>query len=483
MLVHQVYSDVDPERILFRETDQSVTYGTFKEWVAKYRNYFKYVGIQPGENVGLYCKNCPEFMVAYFAVVSLGAVIVPLNRTLTAREVAWIAADAGMKHLIAMTPVDLDVQIRQLLIPEISEAVERRVFPEAPEVAMEENQECVIIYTSGTTGYPKGAVLTHRNLVSNAKSFAAVVALSESDRQLCVLPMFHSFAWTVTVLSSLVKGGSITIMEMFQPKDALKTIRENQLTVVCGVPVMFNYYQSLGKAEDFASIRLFVSGGASLPLEIIGGFKKKFDLDIAEGYGLSEASPVVSVNPPGGVRVGSIGLPLPGIDVRIVGPEGVDVPDGEVGELYTRGPNVMKGYHNQPDVTAETVVDGWLHTGDLARLDSDGYIYIVDRLKDIIIVGGFNVYPREVEEVIYQYPDISEATVIGIPDRTRGEAPCACIVLREGVEFNRKAFMSFLQERLANFKIPRDVKVMDALPKNATGKIMKRELREQLKQG
>lgn len=477
MLIHQMYEKHDEARILFRDHGKTITYGEFREKVRQFADYFYYVGIRPGHNVGLYCKNCPEFVYAYFGVVSLGAVIVPLNRTLTSREVSFIAEDAGMNHIIAMTPLALDTAIRQLLLPEILGAIQRKVFPKAQAAEINKNDPCAIIYTSGTTGKPKGAVLTHTNLASNAWGISEALDIGPEDNLLCVLPMFHSFAWTATVMDALLQGGRITIMETFQPKDAVKTIHEEEVTIVCGVPTMFGYYLSQGSSEAYEKVRLFVSGGASLPGEIITSFKQKFGIDITEGYGLSEASPVVTVNRIGKVRPGTIGFPLTDIEVRIQNPEGLILPAGEVGELVTRGPNVMIGYFNQPDATAEAIVDGWLHTGDMAKIDEDGYVTIVDRLKDTIIVGGLNVYPREVEEIIYQYPGIQEAAVIGAPDTLRGEVVIAYIVLKEGAQYDRKALFHHLQENLANFKLPKEIILIDSLPKNATGKIMKRELR------
>lgn len=479
MLIHQIFEAHDGNRVLFHDHGTQITYGAFRRQVEQFRNYLHYVGVRPGENVGLYCKNCPEFVSAYFSVVSLGAVIVPLNRTLTPREVTFIAEDAGMKHIIAMQPLDLDQNIRQLLIPEIVEACQRREFPAAGAFAMKEDDPSTIIYTSGTTGKPKGAMLTHRNLVSNAEGISNALDVTGDDNFLCVLPMFHSFAWTATVADALLRGGQITVMESFQPKDAIKTIRDEGVTIVCGVPTMFGYYLSLGSPEAYEKVRLFVSGGASLPGEIISSFKDRFGIDITEGYGLSEASPVVTVNRIGRVRPGSIGLPLEHVTVKVVNPEGEAVPEGEVGELITQGPNVMLGYYNQPEATAAALKDGWLHTGDMARLDAEGFVYIVDRLKEIIIVSGLNVYPREVEEILYQYPGVQEAAVIGVPDKLRGEVPCAYIVLKPDAVYDRKDLMHHLHQNLANFKLPKDIVVMEALPKNATGKIMKRELKTQ----
>jgi len=446
------------------------------------RDYYHTIGVKSGENVGLYCKNSPDFIYAYFAVISMGAVVVPINGSLTPKEIEYIATDAGMAHIITMQKLELKDQFKQLVISEYApklDSFELRESLVASEV--DENDVAVIIYTSGTTGHPKGAMLTHKNLVSNAKGIVKALEITSDDKILCVLPMFHSFAWTTTVLSALYTGGTTVILEAFNPKEVLRTIRDEKVTIVCGVPTMYNYYLSLGSSEAFESMRVFVSGGASIPVEIIESFKAKFDISIIEGYGLSEASPVVTVNPLNEVRVGSIGLPLEDVEVKIVNAEKVELPSGEIGELAVKGPNVMKGYYNLPEVTDKTVVDNWLFTGDMARVDDDGYVYIVDRLKDIVIVSGMNVYPREIEEIIYKYQDIVEATVIGAPDKVRGEVTVAFIATKDNESFDIKGFKEFLREHLANFKLPKKIIMMEELPKNATGKIMKKVLREEYK--
>lgn len=479
MLVHQMWDRHIDEKVLYRYHDQSITYGMFKEKIELVRNYFYSEGIRRGQNVGLYCKNCPEFVEAYFAIVSLGAVVVPLNRTLTPNEVAYIAEDAEMQVIVSMQKLDLDGKYKQLLIPDYTTQLEATDVKQPPQLEdVNEDDVTVIIYTSGTTGHPKGAMLTHKNLVSNTKGIVNALGIQAEDRILCVLPMFHSFAWTTTVLSALYCGATTVIVENFHPKDTVKTIFEEKATIVCGVPTMYNYYLMVGSPEVFQSVRCFVSGGASLPVEVTANFKHKIGISIVEGYGLSEASPVVAVNPMEHVKVGSIGVPLEDVEVKIVDGEGHELPVSEVGELTVNGPNVMKGYFNLPEVTARTIVDNWLHTGDLAYKDEDGYLFIVDRLKDIIIVSGMNVYPREVEEVIYQYAGIVEATVIGVPDKTRGEAVAAFIVTEDNKTFDKKGFKKFLREKLANFKLPREIILKETLPKNATGKIMKKTLRE-----
>ena len=480
MLVHQLIEKGHPGKVALKYKNTEVTYGQLQNFVNVFRDHLYSQGVRPGENVGLFCKNSPEFIYGYFAITSLGAVVVPINFMLTPREVAYIVQDAQMKVMVTMKSLDLPDEVSQLVLPEFMPALADMVLPPAPAFTeMDGESECVIIYTSGTTGFPKGAVLSHHNLISNAEAILKEVQLNEKDNLLCVLPMFHSFAWTVTVLAPLLLGATITIVESFLPKEVIQTIVEQGITVVCGVPAMYNFYIALGTPGAFAGVRLFVSGGASLPVEVLNRFQIKFGKPIVEGYGLSEASPVVAVNPVEKTKAGSIGKPVQGVEVKILDAQGNVQLAGEIGELVVRGPNVMKGYFNLPEATAKTIVNGWLHTEDMAYEDDEGYFYIVDRLKDLIIVAGLNVYPREVEEVIYQYPAISEAAVVGMPDEVRGEAVCAFIVPKEGVSLNKKDFMSFLQTNLANYKLPREIIQVEALPKNATGKISKKDLKEE----
>ena len=479
-MLHLLFTEDRKNSIALKYKNQDISYSQMHDQVMRFKKYFQDQGIGQGENVGLFCHNSAEFIYAYFAIVSLGSVVVPINFMLTPREVSFIVEDAGIKNLVTKQHIDLAQEINQMVLAEFLPLLpDLVVTADSGELAFDQKKECVIIYTSGTTGFPKGAVLSFENIISNAGAIGEVLQMSEKDNSLCVLPMFHSFAWTVAVMAALLKGACVTIMAAFLPKDVINTIREQGVTVVCGVPAMYNYYVSLGTAEDFAGIRVFVSGGASLPVEIMNQFRQKIGKPIMEGYGLSEASPVVTMNPLSRGKIGSIGMPLAGIEIRIVDADGQDLPPGKIGELITRGPNVMKGYFHLPEETEKAVVDGWLHTGDLAYADEDGYYFIVDRLKDIIIVGGLNIYPREIEEIIYQYPGIREAAVIGINDPVRGEIVSAYIVLQEDAEFVKKDFKSFLQKNLAHYKLPKKIIQLAELPKNATGKIMKKELKQQ----
>lgn len=494
MLVHQLIFQGSPSNVAFY-APQAITYGQLQKEFFSYRNLFYHQGIRAGENVGLFSRNSPEFVFSYMALVSLGAVVVPVNFQLTAREIAFIVKDARMSHLVSMQRLDISDELRQqdyavpveqLIIPEFAGMTDVANFETAPSLdnEIEEESPCVIIYTSGTTGNPKGAILTHKNLISNVHSFAsALPPASDQDNVLCVLPMYHVFAWTCAVLYPLSQGASITILEAFAPKETLATIKEKGVTIVFGVPPIYNYLTRLGASDDLASVKTFVSGGAALPQKVAEHFQQKYGTPILEGYGLSEASPVVALNPLAKPKFCSIGKALPGVQVRIVNAKGETLPPGEVGELAVQGPNVMKGYFNLPLETSRALRNGWLHTGDIAYQDIEGYIFIVDRLKDMIIINGENVYPREIEELLYTYPGIVEAAVIGVPDALRGEAACAYIAMEDGQVFDRKAIREFLQPRLAAYKLPREIIQVDALPKNKTGKIMKRILREQVTAG
>jgi long-chain acyl-CoA synthetase len=488
MLVHQLIYQGAADQTAF-VSHQTVTYQQLQNQVKFYRNFFFQQGVRPGNNVGLFAKNSVEFVYSYFAIISLGAVVVPLNFQLVAREVAFIVQNAQMETLVTMGRLELanelrncgyEPELRQLVIPEFVATLQHQDIPEADvEQAKDPNAVCTIVYTSGTTGTPKGAMLTHGNLISNAAAFSQMSGVNGRDHVLCVLPMYHCFAWTCAVLGPLLKGASVTILEAFT-RDAIVTIRDAGITVIFGIPTMYKLLATWGTAMDFQRVRLCVSGGSSLPQEIFQQFFRRTGKNIVEGYGLSEASPVVTLNPLDKVKVGSIGKPLPGIAVRIVDADGRIASVGEIGELLVYGPSVMAGYFNLPAETAQTIREGWLHTGDLAYRDDDGYLYVVDRLKDMIITSGENVYPREIEELLYAFSGVAETSVIGIPDKLRGSAVYAYVVMEDGDRLDKKSLREYLQANLALFKVPREVIEVQSLPKNSTGKILKRVLREQV---
>ncbi len=478
MFYNEIINNCSPNHVAMRHNGESITYETLNSNVSKYASYLHITGISSGDYVGLYCGNSPEFIYTYLAVSALGGVIVPFNRMLTENEVAYIAEDADMKHIITMKALEIDTQYNQIILPDVRETILKTAAVDLPSIDRSIDDVNTVIYTSGTTGKPKGAMLTHANLISNAISSIDHFSLNADDIHLCVLPMFHSFAWTVSVSTALYTGATIIIEDTFHPKNIIQRIREEKITIVSGVPAMYSYYLSFGDKEDFQSVRAFISGGAALPVEILENFEKKMEKKICEGYGLSESSPVVSINPVNRTKAGSIGRPIKDVSVKIVDASGHELPTGESGEIVVQGPNVMKGYKNLPEETAKAIVDGWLHTGDVGYIDEDGYIYIVDRIKDIIIVSGLNVYPREIEELIYGYGGVLEAAVIGEEDKRRGEIPVAFVAVEDRDKFDVTGLEAFLQKNLAQFKWPKKVTLMDALPKNATGKIMKRALKK-----
>lgn len=470
----------------------SVTYEQLDKTVIGYTNYLKELGIKAGERVILSCLNSPEFIYSYFGVVKNGAIIVPINLLLTMEEIAYLIKDSGAKFMIIHP---LILQKAKLTKESIHNALGINVIVldeefqnNISEVSTkefidftDENSISTFLYTSGTTGKQKAAMLTHKNLVFNAEQCYLGLTGRPDDMYMCVLPMFHVFAFTSCVLMPLWSGAAITILEAFQPKEVVESLVRDEITVFMGVPAM--YVVLLGASKNnisFPKLRFAVSGGSALPVEIFRQAKEIMKLPVVEGYGLTEASPAVCFNPPFGVqKEGSIGIPIPFVECKIVDENDMELPVGEVGELAVKGENVMLGYYKQEEETKKALLNGWLHTGDLAKKDEDGYIFIVDRKKDMVIVGGMNVYPREVEEVIYQYSKVKEAAVIGLSDKLRGEYVKAFVVLKDGEECTSKELLQYMKERLATYKLPREIEFVSSLPKNSAGKILKRVLKEQ----
>lgn len=457
--------------------ERNITYGELADQVAKYRSVLAAAGVQKGDRVGLYAANTPDFIYVYFATVSLGAIIVPINFQLTDREVDFIVRDSGMKLVAAMRPLKIDCHC--VLLQDLAAAA-ATADPAAAKIpaGRSEHDVCTLIYTSGTTGNPKGAMLTHYNLSFNVRQFNQVLPHYETDNVLCVLPMYHCFGWTTCVMNPLLRGGSITPLVSVLPSEIMAAIARYKVTIAFLVPPLYHLLARAGKPELMKTVRRYISGGASLPEPVATAFEEKFGKPILEGYGLSEASPVVAVNPEEKHKMYSIGPGVPDLEVMIDGYDPAHYEPGKIGELLVRGGNVMKGYWNLPEATAEALRGGWLHTGDMAYMDEDRYIYIVDRSKDMVIVNGENVYPREVEDAMYRFPGISEVAVVGHSDGLRGQYVCAYLVMKEGEKFDKQAMRQHLSELLAPFKMPREYVVLDALPKNSTGKILKRVLQE-----
>ncbi len=491
-MVGNIYKNNFVEKdIAIKFKGNSVTYGQLDQIVIHYAKTMQKLGIQQGEKVVLSCPNSPEFIYSYFGVVKNGAIIVPINLLLTMEEIAYIVKNSEAKHMIIHPLIlqkskltkeaihnALDITVF-VLGEDFDEDIEKTQGMELKEFK-DESAVSTFLYTSGTTGKQKAAMLTHRNLVVNSEQCRQGLLSRKDDIYMCVLPMFHVFAFTACVLMPLWSGSTIVIIESFSPKEVVESLLKDEITVFMGVPAMYIVLLEAGKRNiTFPKLRLAVSGGAALPVEIFIQAKEILRLPIVEGYGLTEAAPAVAFNPLNGVqKAGSIGIPLIDVECKIVDENDNELNSGEVGELIVKSESVMKGYYGQQEETNKTLKNGWLHTGDMAKKDEDGYIYIVDRKKDMVIVGGMNVYPREVEEILYQYSKVKEAAVIGINDKLRGEYVKAFVVLKDGEACTGRELNQYLKERLALYKIPRDIEFIDSLPKNSSGKILKRELKD-----
>lgn len=482
MLVHEIIENGRSEDIAIVDEGRKFTYGEFAREVKKFRNRLYSLGIRQGDRVGLFSRNSAEFVFAYFATTSLGAICVPINFQLSPRETAFILQNAEVRHLLTYEKLELEK-----FFTEGGEVVQHNLnifgdadFPDAPELPadFDENNPCAIIYTSGTTGNPKGAVLSHKNLVHNTKQ-CEVFKCHSKCKVLCVLPMYHCFEWTCAVLNTFYRGAAAHVMRMFKPKEMIDLIRDAELTDVIIVPSIFKLVTALAEPEDFKSVRFAMSGGTTLPEKMIEEFTKKFGMPIAEGYGLSEASPCVFLTTHGKERAGSCGQILWGEEVRIIDANGNDVPAGEPGELLVRGGQVMLGYWKNPAATAETIdAEGWLHTGDVAKVDADGYYYIVSRIKEMIISMGENIYPREIEEVVYTFSGIKDAAVIGVEDKLRGEVGACFYEVKDGAKVDVRELKKYLQKNLAMYKVPREFHELKEIPRTSTGKISKRKILE-----
>ena len=477
------------DRTAFKLDDVELTYSVLNGSSARVAALLKARGLEEGDRVGLMLPNVPYFPAVYYGILRAGGVVVPMNVLLKGREVAFYLKDPGAKLLFAWH--DFSEAAEQGAGEAGAEVVlvkpgefEQLVMENEPDesVAVRSGEDtAVILYTSGTTGQPKGAELTHANLRENcAVTFKTLGEFSHEDVLLGALPLFHSFGQTCTMNSAVSIGACVTMLPRFDPEKALEIIERDRVTVFQGVPTMYNAMLHADGADsvDASSLRMCMSGGAAIPVELIRGFEDKFDCAILEGYGLSETSPVASFNHPDKERKsGSIGTPIEGVEMQVWDDDGNELPQGEVGEIVIRGHNVMKGYWDRPEATEEAITDdGWFRTGDMAKVDEDGYFFIVDRKKDLIIRGGYNVYPREVEEVLYEHPAIQEAAVIGVPDESLGEEVGAAVVLVKGESLDADELKAYVKEQVAAYKYPRKVWFVDELPKGPTGKILKREI-------
>ncbi len=445
-------------------------------------------GVKPGDRVALWVKNCPEFVPAVFGVLSAGAVVVPINNFLKPAEVAYILNDSGANVLITGAELAAHFETLKAARPSLEMLSIEQFTMSAPtdsrftiHDSRAESDLAALLYTSGTTGHPKGAMLTHGNFLHNVASCMAALDVREDERVVVALPQFHSFMFTVGTLLPALCGCGILLLKTLHPfKSVLEEIARHRGTILPAVP---SFYRALLAVPEFGRLplRLCISGGAPLPVEVFNEFTRKFPFPLREGYGPTESSPVATVNPIYGVnKPGSIGQPIPNVELSIRNDDGQELPVGGTGEICIRGGNVMRGYWNQPEETERVLRNGWLLTGDVGYRDAEGYYYITDRKKDMLLVNGINVYPREIEEVIYQYPGVKEAAVVGMPDPRRGEQPVAFVTPAEGQTLDEKALQQFIRGKLADYKLPKQIVFLSALPRNATGKILKTELRKQV---
>jgi len=500
-----------PDKVAIHSGEQAITYGQLDAAVSQLANGLRKLGIGKGDKIALSCPNLAYFPIAYYAILKLGAVVVPLNILLKAAEIAYHLSDSDARvflcfeggpdlpmgqegwdafrqtdsceHFLLMTADP--AQPASIAGCETLAALMREQPASIETVQTDANDTAVILYTSGTTGTPKGAELSHANLAMNALACGALTKLDSRDVQLIALPLFHTFGQTVQMNAAVQCGASMVLLMRFEPDAVLRTMQARGVTIFCGVPTMYIGILNLPDAGDrhdlkliARNLRLGVSGGAAMPVSVLRRFEEKFEVIILEGYGLSETSPVATFNHIDSERIpGSVGQPIIGVEVAIADESGAHLAAGQDGEILVRGHNVMKGYYQRPEATALAIRDGWFHTGDIGRRDANGNYFIVDRLKDMVIRGGFNVYPRELEEVLITHPAIALVAVIGVPHEVHGEEIKAVVVLKPGQQATPEQLIAWCKERMAAYKYPRIVQIVDALPMTATGKILKRELR------
>jgi len=467
-----------------------LSYAELRDAAARLTSLLSSFGIVGGDRVALMLPNVPAFPIAFYGALGAGAVVVPMNPLLKSREVAYYLSDSGARVLFAWHAVALEAtkgaaetgaRVVEVHEPDLATLLAGLAPAPATVLAAADHDDAVLLYTSGTTGRPKGAELTHGGLTRNARLTAlTLLHAGPGDVIMGCLPLFHVFGLTCAMNTAIAAGSTLTLIPRFDPARALEVIGRDRVTIFEGVPTMYAamLHDPAAASADVSSLRVCISGGAALPVEIMRGFEQAFGCLVLEGYGLSETSPVACFNHPDRVRKpGSIGTPVEGVQMRVVDDDGAELPVDGIGEIVIRGHNVMKGYWGNPEATAEAITDGWFRTGDLARIDEDGYFHIVDRKKDLIIRGGFNVYPREIEEVLYEHPAVAEAAVIGIPHADLGEEVGAAVKLKSGATATPAELRAFVRGLVAPYKYPREVWIAPDLPKGPTGKILRREVR------
>ncbi len=479
-------ADRHADRPALRLDDSVLTYSELLDGARRMATLLRSKGVQPGDRVGLQLPNVPAYPVAFFAALIAGAIVVPMNPLLKGREVRFYVSDSGAKLVVAgeqMADAANEAAESEGIEAIIVGALGPVELPDEPSELVERDDEdtAVVLYTSGTTGQPKGAELTHRNLITNTRTTAeTLIEIGPDDVIMGCLPLFHVFGLTCGLNASVLAGSCLTLIPRFDGGKALEVIGRDKVTVFEGVPTMYAamlHHEARDKA-DLSTLRVCISGGSAMPVEVMKSFEAEFDCMILEGYGLSETAPVASFNHPDSERrPGTIGIPVRGMELRLVDDGGDEVADGEVGEIAIRGEGVMKGYWQREEATAEAIPDGWFRSGDLATRDEDGYYTIVDRKKELIIRGGYNVYPREVEEALYEHPAVAEAAVVGMEHDELGEEVGAAVALKPGKSVEVDELREHVKERVAAYKYPRKIWIVDQLPKGPTGKILRREVK------
>ena len=477
-----------PDAPAVKLDDEVLSYAALDDACARVAGMLAARGVVAGDRVGIMLPNVPLFAVIYYGILRLGATVVPMNVLLKGRETAHYLKDPGAKAVFAWSAFaehartgaeEAGAECIEVVPGEFEQQL-AATEPQREVTPRDGSETAVILYTSGTTGVPKGAELSHANLAHNCRASAGLFRMGAATVTLGSLPLFHSFGQTCAMNATISAGGCLTLIPRFDPGKALEVIERDRVNVFEGVPTMYGAILNDPAADtaDVSSLKVCASGGASLPGELMRAFEEKFSAMILEGYGLSETSPVASFNHPDMERkAGSIGTPIAGCEMKIVADDGCELPVGTVGEIVIRGVNVMKGYWNKPEATAESIdADGWFRTGDMAMVDEDGYYFIVDRKKDLIIRGGYNVYPREIEEVLYEHPAVREAAVVAVADDDLGEEVGAAVALKPGAQASADELRDFVKDQVAAYKYPRRVWFVDELPKGPTGKILKREI-------
>jgi len=435
----------------------------------------------PGDTVGILLLNSERYVSTLLAVWKAGKTAVPLNYLLPPQELAFIIRDSGMSALVssqffaqalaAVKPLFGDTGV--ILMADAPEFTESNASATAKH---DYRNPALYLYTSGTTGRPKGVILSHQNLLHNVDACAQAGEFDSRDAFLCLLPFFHTYAITGTILLPLLSGCTMVLVDRFHPHKVLKLIEEHRISVFLAIPSMYRVLAMSEGGFNVGSVRFPISGGEPLPIAVAEAFEKRFGVHICEGYGQTEAAPVVTLNLPGKRKLGTVGPPLPGIEISIWDEAKNPLPVGTIGEIMVRGKNVMEGYYKLPDETAKTITRDWLHTGDLGTLDADGFVTITGRKKDLIISAGENIYPREIEEVLATHPKVKEVAVIGVKDESRGEVPKAFLLIHEGMTVEDKELRAFCREKLAGYKVPKYFQVLADLPRTPTGKVLKRLL-------